>query len=114
MEISIEERLARLMPWDLAFTFQGQRYATRPLTVGDLVALDAANRGMGLDGLLGLVGSIFEEPKPDLTKMRVEALLLIIQEVVQAGGELAKKNASLLAAPSQPAAPTTSGSGSGP
>jgi hypothetical protein len=101
MEIKIEEYVQELIPWDLSIIVGGESYATRPITIGDIVALegvrgDASSR----DGdrsrtspgrLMELVRSFFSPVKPNVEDWRVETLRAVIEQVVAYWSDISKK-----------------------
>ena len=101
MQISIESYLEKLMPWEFTVKYQQQVYTVRPLTIGDMMLIEAIGAS-GMDGksvekIQEVVQSLFVAPAPDVSPWRIEALMVVLTNVVTYFRDITKKNAEVIA-----------------
>lgn len=93
MIYDLDPMIAKLLPWDCKIQIGGVEYATKPLTVGQLVAMSSINEKDPKSGiaLRDTVASMFVEPPAAMAEWRVEILLLILSQVMTYFKDFSKK-----------------------
>jgi hypothetical protein len=106
MNLDLDSYIETLFPWDFSVTVRGVSYPTRPLTIGDLLAIEniqAAARlpDAGGDAALKMIRdlrdrvvSFFPGEKPDVDAWQPATLTAVIGQITRYWSEFAKKNAA--------------------
>ena len=96
MEISIDNYVDRLIPWDLSITHQGTVHKIRPLTMGDVLIIEQIEKNKrsvaGLEQMMKVVESLFIEPKPDCSRWPFEVFMSVLVLVMNYWKDSTKKN----------------------
>lgn len=100
--VSIDQQVGQLLPWDLTLTIDGQPYQTKPPTIGALSILQDASdesRGVKLETLIGVIESLFHI-KPAVRDWPLDKLFAVVEAVMSYWATRVKKT------PTAPAAAT--------
>ena len=108
MNINIDSIIEHLAPWELTIQIGELEYATRPPTLGEMMALGEASDISQVKGVLGrlFVGSPHPSPLPqagegkgvpDLDALSTDQLMAIAVAIGQYAGERSKKNGPAMA-----------------
>jgi hypothetical protein len=76
----VDEAVQQVLPWDLIITVGDVDCVTRPLTVGDVGQLAAAN-SLGEEAAAALVKGLFVDPQPDVMRWSTDELMVVIHLV---------------------------------
>lgn len=77
MRVVTANVLDRLDPWDLEFEVAGKVHPTRRPSVADLDLLSKFGKLASEQRGEEFIGSLFEDPRPDIGAMEYEELLLV-------------------------------------
>ena len=91
MEISIDEDLEKLLPWDFKMKIHGKSYRTVRPVMGSVIQLQSL-ASLGTPEAMGLIEGLFVAPKPDVAGWLPEVVTLVVVRFLQHFNEYVEKN----------------------
>ena len=104
MELDLEQAVADKFPWDFSLRIKSKSYPTRPLSLGDLMAVEQIQQKVkqndlgSIMPLLRWIESLFPHEKPKLDHLQPHQLIVILVAILTQWRAHSEKNSLAAAA----------------